>query len=215
MTEIILVRHGETEWNIKGIVQGGGSDLSLNDKGQRQSGLLAGRLVGAPIKAVYSSPMKRALETAGTIASGHKQEVIVEQDLREMMLGELEGIALRQMFGKIDELLVSNGQPKIQPENRSDFWRGVKYCGGENLPALQLRVKSTLDRITGSHPDDLVVMVSHHFVIMAVVCEILNMPIEQMGRLRLDNASLSAVSIDGARSRLLYFNDTCHLKGKE
>ncbi|KAG6666307.1 hypothetical protein CIPAW_01G022000 [Carya illinoinensis] len=95
--EIIVVRHGETDWNADGRIQGH-LDVELNDTGRQQAATVADRLSREPsISVVYSSDLKRALETAQIIAAGcGAQEVIKEPDLWERHLGDLQGLVLRE-----------------------------------------------------------------------------------------------------------------------
>ena len=92
MVQVILVRHGETDWNKSLRIQGGNSDTELNEKGQQQAEWLGLRLKQERIQAVYSSPLKRALDTAQAIAHHHQLEVQIEPALKELNVGELEGV---------------------------------------------------------------------------------------------------------------------------
>ena len=97
---LILIRHGETEWNRTGRCQGI-ADIDLNHNGKRQVQELADSLKEEKINAIYSSDLKRALETARAIAAHHKLKVNIEEDLREMNQGELEGLKFSEIREKI------------------------------------------------------------------------------------------------------------------
>lgn len=100
---LILVRHGETEWNRTGRCQGV-ADIDLNHNGKKQIGELARSLKDEDISAVYSSDLKRAVETAEEIASYHKLKVRIDRDFREMDQGELEGLGfdeIRERYGHL------------------------------------------------------------------------------------------------------------------
>lgn len=100
MTRIILVRHGETEWNKKRWVQGS-TDIELSDVGRSQARKLAQALKNIPIDHIYSSPQKRARETAEIIAQNHPYKPFTaRQDLAEYMMGTLEGMALDDISKK-------------------------------------------------------------------------------------------------------------------
>jgi len=82
LVSVILVRHGETDWNRVRRIQGSGSDTLLNEKGKQQAESLALRLKAERIQAIYSSPLRRSLDTALPIAQHHQMEVALKPDLR-------------------------------------------------------------------------------------------------------------------------------------
>nr|GMD99479.1 phosphoglycerate mutase-like protein 4 isoform X1 [Ipomoea batatas] len=100
-TEIIVIRHGETEWNAEGRIQGH-LDVELNDIGRQQAHAVADRLSREPkISVVYSSDLKRAFETAETIASScGVLEVVKDPDLRERHLGDIQGLTVSEASQK-------------------------------------------------------------------------------------------------------------------
>ena len=90
LVQVILVRHGETDWNKARRVQGGNSDTQLNQSGKEQAESLALRLKQEEVQAIYSSPLLRALDTAQAIARHHQVEVQIEPALKELNVGDLE-----------------------------------------------------------------------------------------------------------------------------
>ncbi|XP_065876403.1 phosphoglycerate mutase-like protein 4 isoform X2 [Euphorbia lathyris] len=158
--EIILVRHGETEWNADGRIQGH-LDVELNEVGRQQAVSVADRLSKEPkISAVYSSDLKRALVTAETIAAScGGLEVNQDADLRERHLGFLQGLVLSEAA-------------KISPEAYQSF-----LCrrddqdipgGGESLDQLYQRCTSSIQRIARKHIGERVIVVTHGGVIRAL-----------------------------------------------
>lgn len=95
MTTLLLVRHGETDWNAEGRLQGH-TDTSLNDYGRRQAAALADELAGDGIDVVYSSDLSRARETAEIVAARLGLPVVLEPDLREKNWGSWEGLTPMQ-----------------------------------------------------------------------------------------------------------------------
>ena len=83
--------------------------------------------------------------------------------------------------------------------------------GGESLAEVQRRVWSAIQRLVSQHPDGVVVVVSHYFAILTIICSVLNLPISQIGRLRLTPGSISTVTFDEQTTRLVLLNDNCHL----
>lgn len=201
MVKVILVRHGETYWNQSRRLQGGNSDIQLNQNGWRQAESLALRLKPERIQAIYSSPLQRALNTAQAIASHHQIEVKIEPDLKEVDAAELEGIPLAELGTHIDQFLTG------ESEGKSIF----KKYGGESLAELQQRGWGTIQRLVDGHHDGVLVLVSHYFTIMTIICSVLNLPLSQIARLRLGAGSISVVTFDKQATRLILLNDTCHI----
>ncbi len=203
MTRLILVRHGETEWNRLRRVQGGNSNTPLNETGKQQAECLGLRLKSEPIQAIYSSPLERAVDTAQAIAGHHQLDVTLEPDLREFDLGELEGIKTEDLMSKsFREILITNRQGEILP----------RVPGGESLAEVQQRAWSAVQQAISQHPDGVIVVVSHYFALSTIVCTALNLPLPEMERLRLHGGSVSTLLFDGQVPRLVLFNDTSHLK---
>ncbi|KMT09353.1 hypothetical protein BVRB_6g134470 [Beta vulgaris subsp. vulgaris] len=152
-TEFIIVRHGETDWNAIGKMQGH-LDVELNEIGRQQAVAVADRLSREPnISAIYSSDLKRALETAETIASKYgRLEVIKDQDLRERHLGDLQGLVYQE---------VSKVNPKAYEAFNSRRLDQEIPGGGESRDQLYRRCTSVLQRIGEKHRGQRVIVVSH------------------------------------------------------
>jgi len=154
------------------------------------------------IDAIYSSPLKRAFDTAQAIASRHRLTVQVEPDLREMEVGELEGIS-------IAELGTSFGQFLLQ-------WRqgqGLeKLPGGESVVELADRVWATVQPIIKRHDQETVVVVSHFFTVVVTICQALGWPLATLERIRVQTGSISIIDLEDGQTRLVSLGDTCHLK---
>jgi len=205
LTKVILVRHGETEWNRLRRIQGGNSDTQLNQRGRQQAESLALRLKQEEIQAVYSSPLQRAWDTARVIAGYHQLPVEIELSLREIEVGELEGVSIAEVGKHLSQLLIRHSQGGELP----------KLPGGESLTGVQQRVWSTIQRLVNRHGDGALVVVSHYFSILTTVCSVLNLPLPQIDRLRLNPGSISILTFDEQATRLILFNDTCHLASTE
>ena len=140
MARIILVRHGKTDWNQELRIQGGSSDTPLNAEGRQQAENMASRLSQRSIQAIYSSPLKRAIETAEIINSHHNVEIMVEKSLREIEAGELEGAASAELGKRFSEILTQDGVSNRMP-------------GGESLTDLQQRSWGLIQQINHKHLD--------------------------------------------------------------
>jgi len=199
---LILVRHGETSWNNQGRIQGCRSDTELSQKGRAQAEKIAIALRREKPDAVYSSNLKRARETARAIAQDCQLEVELNDDLREIDAGELEGLLGKELGG--------------QYSNFWNEWRkgspSLHIPGGESLEELQMRAWRSIQCITEKHPDEVVVVVSHFFVNKTIICQALGLDLRDMGRLRQDPAAVNILELANRRNTLLLLNDTCHLE---
>ena len=200
MVKIILIRHGETDWNLVRRIQGGESDTPLNDTGKNQAAALANRLQDEHITAVFSSPLQRALHTAEAIASRHNLEVQILPSLKEIKVGTLEGCLATDIMQRFDEYLCGDGNGK-EPHTPP---------GGESVEDLQKRVWEMITSLTAQHPNGKLVLVTHYFVIMAIVCRLLDLPLTRMARLKLTNGTITSFTVDGSTIRLDLFNENAH-----
>jgi broad specificity phosphatase PhoE len=201
LIKIILVRHGETRWNQDHRIQGAGSDIPLNETGMHQAEAVALRLKEEVIKAIYCSPLQRALNTARAIAIHHQLDVNTITALREMEVGELEGVLSADLKLRFDEFICQQGDDPIKG----------KLPGGESICDVQNRAWDTVTTIAGRHSEGTIVFVTHYFVIMSLVCRILNLPLSHIPHLRLSPGTVTAFTLDGANgARLELFNDGCH-----
>ncbi|CAM8996107.1 unnamed protein product [Rhodiola kirilowii] len=159
-TEFIVIRHGETEWNADGRIQGH-LDVALNDTGRQQAVLVAERLAKGPeISAIYSSDLKRASVTAETIANCCGGiEVIKDPELRERNLGDLQGHVYRELSKTVPVAY------QVFMSNRTD--QNIPG-GGESIDQLYERCTSALQRIARKHKGERVVVVTHGGVIRSL-----------------------------------------------
>jgi broad specificity phosphatase PhoE len=202
--KLILVRHGETASNRDGLGLGR-QDVPLTEKGRLQAEALAEALAEEEIAAVYSSPLRRAFETAAAIASPHGLDVVTDEGLTEMDVGELDGLTFREMRERHPEFV--------------SRWLGeeagtLPMPGGESLQDVQDRAREAVRRICERDDGETVVAVTHNFVIHALLCEALNMAICDFRRLRHDLAATSLLDVRGGRMIVVHMNDTCHLEAR-
>ena len=205
--KLILVRHGETYWNDERRVQGGDSDIELNDTGLEQARKLAAFLENEPITAILSSPLQRAIATAEVIASHHQLPVEVDQGLRELKVGELEGMSVSNLSTTFSQFLMQ-------------WWQDggtVKLPNGESLVELQQRAWKAVEHLLESHKTSpehnegtSMVVVSHYFVTLAVILKALNLPLDYFTKFKVDLGGVSILEIQDHGTRLLKFNDTSY-----
>jgi broad specificity phosphatase PhoE len=142
VTTILLVRHGETDWNRERRVQGH-SDTPLNDNGRAQARALADELEGERIDAVYSSDLARAYETARIVADARGLDVTALHDFRERHFGTWEGMTDEEVLERF-------------PHAATGPWGDA-----ETVDEMARRVFDALQRIADAHPDGRVLVVSH------------------------------------------------------
>ncbi len=199
MVKILLVRHGETDWNKIHRLQGGGSDTPLNELGYQQAESVALRLKKEKLEAIFSSPLQRAMHTARAISRYHQLEVISLPELKEIGVGKLEGADSTAMNVRWDQLL-------CQPDCDE-----VKLYGIEPIGDVQKRTWSAIQDVSHRYPQGSVVVVSHYVAIMSIICAVLGLPLSQIVRLKLNPCTITAFSLDENNSaRLELFNDGCH-----
>ncbi len=201
--DLILVRHGETEWNRVGRCQGF-SDVELNKNGREQINELAKSLKDKSISAVYSSDLIRALDTAKAIANYHNLGVEVDPDLREMNQGDLEGLTFVEIRERYASLLTNwVGNPEA-----------VKLPGGESLKELQDRAWRAVERIYIKHQDQTVVAVSHNLTIITLLCRFKGIGLEEFRSFKLKAASKNVILFRNGHFNVNVLNDVTHLSAE-
>ena len=156
MTKIYLVRHGITDWNKRRLTQGH-SDIELNEDGKAQAAAAGQRMSHLRLDAVYSSDLRRALDTARSIAAPHSLPVIVEPEFREIDEGEWEGLHAEEIARRWPEIW-SLRHSRQRP-------------GGESPAAVRRRALAAVGRVCAQHPEGTVAIVTHQGTIREVVGE--------------------------------------------
>ncbi len=200
---LFLVRHGETESNRRGLALGR-ADAPLNENGRRQALQLAAALSQEALLAVYASPLARTAETAKPIASAHDLTVQLEPGFIEMDVGEVEGLTFVELRERYPDLL----------ETWADA-RGPRTAmpGGERLLDVQRRAVAALRSVVKRHPDGSVCVVTHNFVILSLLADVLAIDLAAFRRLRHAVGGITTLDLTAGRTRVLRLNDTCHLAG--
>ncbi|MEA3253991.1 MAG: histidine phosphatase family protein, partial [Chloroflexota bacterium] len=194
-------RHGETYWNKGRRVQGGESDIELNELGLKQAARLAAFLKDEDIDAVMSSPLKRALASARAIAGQHKLPLEINDGLREIAVGELEGLSLSDLSSTFSQLLM-------------EWWKGgtERLPGGESFAELGERSWKAVEPLLARHKEGTVVVISHYFVILAIIFRALDVPLEYLPKFKMDLGGMSVLEFAEYGTRLVTFNDTSYLQ---
>jgi len=199
MLHLMLVRHGETDWNVQRRYQGQ-SDVPLSELGQRQAIHIAERLADRKIDAIYASDLKRAMETAGAIAERKILEILPEPRLRELKFGILEGLTFEEAEVRYPEMISAwledfNNTPE----------------GAETIDLFNARIVSLLDDLKRKHDEQIVLLVGHGGSLSEILRVVLGLSPDKRWYIEMENASLSEILIAGNYVALKRLNDICHL----
>jgi probable phosphoglycerate mutase len=202
-TTILLIRHGQTEWNAAGRWQGH-TDIPLNEKGLAQAEALAQRLQDWPIKTIYTSDLQRAAATAQAIGKTTGAPVITDVAWRERFAGDLEGHTWEEIRTQMPEVWAVLRQGTGESPT------------GETYAALRQRVAAAYQTLIEQHPDEMIAIVSHGGTLHNFISYILGMPPHQAMPFSLrGNTGLSIVQVEEHRAYVLLLNDTSHLEKEE
>lgn len=201
-TKIILVRHGETTWNIEGRFQGQ-EDTPLSERGLKQGHMLAEGLRNVPIDVCISSPLQRSYMTCKFCADLHNLPVATDERLLEINHGSWE-----QMLAK--------DIAKTFPEE-FELWHTQPHLvtmpdGGENLEDVRKRVRACFDEIVQTYKDKVILVAAHDAVNKAIICDVLGMGMEHFWQVKQDNTCINVLEFDGRSWRAVLLN-SCHHMG--
>ncbi len=196
---MFLVRHAESTWNRLRRIQGQ-RDPQLSEYGKKEAKLLRKRFKGLDFDAAYSSPLRRAYETARIIV-GKRFDIKVEDGLKEICLGDWEGKTLSRIRREYREMF---DRWAVRPTR-------IKIPNGEDFNAFTRRVVSTLGAIERRHPTGNILVVCHGGVISTYVTTVLNLPVDDVWCLTVKNGSLTIIDVGLENRRVVTFNDISHL----
>lgn len=200
MTELILIRHGETDWNRELRFQGQ-VDVSLNAIGHEQARRIAHRMAGEKADALYASDLLRAQQTAQPIAAQLALRALTEAGLREQSFGKVDGM-------RVDDI-------KAQHPQAWEGWLRFEpdYCmpEGESTRAFHGRVMAAIDRLVASHPDQTVVIVTHGGVLDMIYRTARSLGLEGPRQSEIPNAGLNRIRVVGDSIDILSWAETAHL----
>jgi probable phosphoglycerate mutase len=196
MTLLLLIRHGENDFVKTSKLAGRLPGIHLNEHGLKQAQALGEALKDVPLKAVYSSPLERAMETALPIATARKLEIFQDPDLMDTDIGNWQGKSIKVLrLAKIWSV-VQNAPSRF------------RFPDGESFVESQARYVSALERIIRKHnkPQDVVAVVFHADPIKLAVSHFLGLPLDNFQRLSADPGSLTALFVSESRANLIKLN---------
>jgi len=196
MTLLLLIRHGENDYVKTGKMAGRIPGVHLNQRGQDQARALSDALLGAPIKALYSSPLERALETAQPISETHKLKIVEEPDLMDTDIGKWQGKSWKVLRLMKAWKIVENAPSRF------------RFPEGESFPEAQTRIVNVLERIIQKHnkPQDVIAVVFHADPIKLAVAHFVGMPLDHFQRLGCDTGSATALYVNESGASLIKLN---------
>ena len=195
---LLLIRHAITDLTSEQLV-GRRPGVHLSPKGQEQAARLVELLRGIPIAAIYSSPLERAMETAGPLAADRQIEVRQDAALSEVDYGEWAGQEFKQL-------------------RKTDLWKRVqlrpadaRFPGGEAVREAQARIVGSLESIANAHGRETVAVFSHSDMIKFAVAHLTGLHLDMFQRLAVSPASVTAIVVGGTAPTLIKLNHTSDL----
>jgi alpha-ribazole phosphatase len=198
---VILVRHGQTDWNENGVFRGR-IDVGLNKNGIKQAELVGEALRQVALDAIYSSPLSRAMDTAAAIAMQHGLEVNIHKAFNDMNFGDWQGLT----------------RPDVEKQYPDQFqiWltapQKARIPKGETLTQVRRRLLSGLASLHKLYSEDTVVIVSHGLTNKVLLCAMLGLYNEHFWKVKQDNAAINVFKYTGQGSKVFLMNDTTHLR---
>lgn len=200
-TRVYLIRHAETTWNNERRYQGT-LNSPLSELGWEQSYRTRDALRNAPLRAVYSSPLARAQETAHIIAEPHGLPVTSMDGLSEIRVGEWEGLTTSEIEARYAEAV---HQWYTTPHL-------ARIPGGETIEEMRARAVAAFTEIRSRHPGQIVAIIAHGGVNKSIILTALGAPLASYWRIRQHNACINVLEYESARARVLLINETGHLE---
>jgi broad specificity phosphatase PhoE len=202
MTEIILVRHGQTAWNASEVFRGR-ADIELDDVGLKQAERLAEHLSRRKLEAIYSSPLRRALQTAEAIASRHRLTVRSTPGLTDIDFGQWQGLPheeVKRRFGQLYARWLA--EPHL-----------ARMPSGETLDEVLERALPVVHQAANRHRGS-VVLVSHRVVSKVLICALLGLDNSHFWNIRLDTCGMTTFTHESRRWVLTEHNNTSFLEAE-
>ena len=201
MTEIILIRHGETDWNREQVFRGR-IDVALNEVGLTQARAVQESLKDTEIDGIYSSPLSRAFETATIVGDNRNVEVRGEEGLIDIDFGAWQGLSHQKVKEEYKDLYETwLAQPDL-----------VTFPDGESLKEVRIRSMESLEEVIKNNPGKTLALVSHRVVLKVLLCTMLGLELSRFWYLRQDTCAINRVEYKDGNYFLTLLNDTGHLR---
>ncbi len=194
---MLLIRHAENDYVKTGKLAGRLPNVHLNARGKLQAAALAEILKPVRLRAIISSPLERATETATPLAASKKKEIIVRENLSEIKYGQWQGASLKRLRSR-------------------KLWRIIqtipslaRFPNGESFPEAQARIVSELETLRAKHgtPKAAIACIFHSDPIKLAIAHYIGLPLDLFQRLTIAPASISILQINDGHVCLLGLND--------
>lgn len=200
-TTVILVRHGQTAYNLQNRFQGF-LDIPLNENGLKQAKLLAKSLKDYPIDVFISSPLSRAYVTTETVAKMHGMTIAYTDDrLKEINFGDLSGLTAEECAEKFPK------ETKLWAESPSL----ANFPNGENLRDLQYRGRAALEDAVAKYPGKTIFIGAHSRLNTTIICSILGIDLEKFWQVPQSNTCVNVLKCKDGVWEVVTFNSVAHL----
>lgn len=200
MMRLILVRHGQTEWNAGGRYQGQ-SNVALSDTGRKQARFLAERFPVRQLDAIYTSDLDRAKETAECVGKRLGLTVCPEKAFRELSFGDWEGLTYQEISsrwpGEAEKLFTAPDELVIPH--------------GETFQDLQKRALDKIYSLYEKHIDQTVAVFAHGAINKTILAGLMHIPLHYLWSLRQDNTAVNILRLDDGYVMVELINSTSHL----
>jgi broad specificity phosphatase PhoE len=200
VAQIIIVRHGRTEWNRVERFRGR-ADIGLDEVGIRQAKAVAGRILGLEVSAVYSSPLRRAFTTAEIVAEKCGLELRPLDGIKDIDYGDWQGLS-----------------PEEASERHPDMYRQwldsphlVEFPNGESLDKVRQRAGSAVDELRKQLSEETIVLVSHKVVCQILILHFLELDNSHFWQIGQDVCAVNVFQTTDSATFAMQINDTCHL----
>lgn len=203
VTRMFLVRHGATDANLRvpPILQGCGIDWPLNETGRKQAECLADFLVKFPVSNIYSSPLKRAAETASIVANRFGLDIATLPELTECNVGKWEGLDWGTIRRDFPDAAAAFDDDSAE----------IPYLGGESYGDVLRRAKPLLDRLLERHVGQTIVVVAHNVVTRVFTAHLLGLDLRKAKSIRQGNGCINLVQASDGAPSLVTLNGLFHL----
>ena len=202
MLRIILVRHGETKWNIEGRYQGQ-EDTELSERGLAQGHQLAEGLRKIPIDRCIASPLQRSYMTAKFCADLHGLSVTADKRLEEINHGDWEGRLADEIKAKYPDLFAAW---HVTPEVVK-----MPGSGGEGLEDVRKRVREAFEEYAQKYDGETVLVAAHDAVNKVILCDLLGSDMSHFWQVKQDNTCINVIECQDGIWRVVLLNSTNHM----
>ena len=200
MPKWLLVRHGQTDWNARGLLQGH-TDVPLNETGRGQARQFGERLASVDLDAAYSSDLLRCSQTLSLVLGSRDVSTSHSQRLREQAYGRWEGMSFSSIQAADPELYA------VMVKDYTSF----TPPGGEDFRAVEARSAAFVAEVRERHPLDTLLIVGHGASLRTLITCMTGLPLEAGWRFKINSCSLTVLEVGPSPAVMELLNDTSHL----